>query len=215
MRWAVATLATIALSLIGAGARAAELAALAEGEYIAARLQALGFPDSLRKDLRSGLTNKLLLRVTLQDGARTLATANAQIAVQYDLWDERFRTELSVNGAVLSTLELRTVEETVAWLNDLRLPRLFKAPAAASALKLKAQVLLNPIERERMEHIREWVKDNSSYVPLEGGTRGASPETGSNAIFNRIFEQYAAGEDMAAQWRIEVESQPFGGARRP
>jgi hypothetical protein len=203
------------LMTIGALAHAAELTALVEGEYIGARLQTLGFPDSLRKDLRSGLTNKLLLRVTLHEGARTLVTSNAQVDLQYDLWDERFHTELSVNGTLLSTPELRTVEEAIAWLNDLRLPRLFKAPVGETALTLKAQVLLNPIERERMERIREWVKDNSSYVPLEGAARGTSPETGANAIFNRIFEQYVAGEELAAQWRQEVASVPFGGGKRP
>lgn len=207
----------LALLLISIAALAhpAELTALIEGEYIGARLQALGFPDSLRKDLRSGLTNKLLLRVTLHEGERTVVTSNAQISLQYDLWDERFHTELFVNGTLLSTPELRTVEEAVAWLNDLRLPRLFKTPAGETAFTLKAQVLLNPIERERLERIREWVKDNSSYVPLEGAARGAGPETGANAIFNRIFEQYVAGEELAAQWRQEVASAPFGGSKRP
>ncbi len=202
------------LLLVGAFAHPAELTALVEGEYIGARLQALGFPEGLPKDLRSGLTNRVLLRVTLHEGEQTLLTSNAQIALQYDLWDERFRTELSVNGSVLSAPELRTVEETVAWLNDLRLPRLFRAPASSNALSLKAQVLLNPIARERMERIREWVKDNSTYVPLEGTSRGTGPETGANAIFNRIFEQYVAGEDLAAEWRQEVQSAPFG-VKRP
>jgi hypothetical protein len=207
----------LALLLISIAALAhpAELTALIEGEYIGARVQTLGFPESLRKDLRSGLTNKLLLRVALQEGARTLVISNAQIHLQYDLWDERFHTELFVNGTPMSTPELRTVDDALAWLNDLRLPRLFKTPAGAAARTLKAQVLLNPIERERMERIREWVKDNSSYVPLEGAARGTSPESGANAIFNRIFEQYAAGEDLAAQWRQEVTSAPFGAGKQP
>jgi hypothetical protein len=205
------------LLLLSAGALAhsAELAVVIEGEYIGARLQALGFPDSLRKDLRSGLTNEVLLRVTLQEGTRTLVTSNAQISLQYDLWDERFHTELLVNGTPLSVPELRTVDQAVSWLNDLRVPRLFKIPAGDAALTLKAQVLLNPIERERMERIRDWVKDNSSYVPLEGAARGTSPESSANAIFNRIFEQYVAGEDLAAQWRQEVMSAPFGRSKRP
>lgn len=200
---------------VGALAHSAELAPVVEGEYIGAHLQALGFPDSLRKDLRSGLTNKVLLRMTLHEGTRTLVTSNAQINLQYDLWDERFHTELFVNGTMLSAPELRTVDQAVSWLNDLQLPRLFKTPAGDAALTLKAQILLNPIERERMDRIRDWVKDNSSYVPLEGAARGTSPESGANAIFNRIFEQYLAGEDLAAQWRQEVTSAPFGGSKRP
>ncbi|MET0533966.1 MAG: hypothetical protein ABW171_07045 [Steroidobacter sp.] len=212
MTRAALTLLLILMMTVGA-AQSAELTVLVEGEHIGARLQSLGFPDSLRKDLRSGLTNKLLLRVTMQEGERVLATSNARVELQYDLWDKRFRTELSINGTASSPPELHTVEEALAWLHDLRLPRLFLTPASTQALTLQAQVLLNPIERERMERIREWVKDNSSYVPLESATRGTSPETGANAVFNRIFEQYVAGEDLAAQWRQEVVSSPFSSKR--
>ena len=105
---------------------------------------------------------------------------------------------------------LRTVEEALAWLIDLRLPKLFAVPSAPGGpLTLHAEVLLNPIERERMEQIRKWVKENSSYVPLDGaGVRGSAPASGSNAVFNRIFEQYA-GQDVAAEWRQEIVSAPF------
>ena len=36
----------------------------------------------------------------------------------------------------------------------------------------------------------------------------------SNAIFNRIFEQYADGSDVAAAWRAAVDEPPFP-ARQP
>jgi hypothetical protein len=208
-------LCALCLLLIGALAQAADLTHFAQDGRIGARLRALGYPESLRKDLRSGLTNRLLVKISLQEGGRALETANAQIALQYDLWDERFHVELSVNGVALDGPQLRDVEAALAWLSDLRLPGLFKEPATASTLTLKAQVLLNPIERERMERIREWVQENSSYVPLEGAARGPSPEQGSNALFNRIFEQYVAGEQVAAQWKQEVTSSPFGSVTRP
>lgn len=202
-------LCSLWLLLASTMAQAAELTHFIEDRHIGARVQALAFPESLRKDLRSGLTNRLLMRMTLQEGAQSRAAATVQIALQYDLWDERFRVELIVNGTVIDAPVLRTVDEAVSWLRDLRLPRLFESPASTGSLTLKVEALLNPIERERMERIREWVTENSSYVPLESGTQGTTSETGSNAMFNRIFEQYAAGKDVAAQWRQEVVSAPF------
>lgn len=189
--------------------QAAELTHFIEDRHIGARVQALAFPESLRKDLRSGLTNRLLMRLNLQEGAQSRAAATVQIALQYDLWDERFRVELVINGTALDAPVLRTVDEAMSWLRDLRLPRLFESPATPGALTLKVEALLNPIERERMERIREWVTENSSYVPLESGTKGTAPESSSNAMFNRIFEQYASGQDVAAQWRQDVVSAPF------
>jgi hypothetical protein len=31
----------------------------------------------------------------------------------------------------------------------------------------------------------------------------------NNALFNRIFEQYADGEQLAATWRVALESRAF------
>src|SRR5262245_3006800 len=80
-----------------------------------------------------------------------------------------------------------------------------------SALVLKAEVLLNPIDRERMEAIRKWVEENTA--PTTRGLNGTSPagntSPSANAIFNRIFEQYAIGGDFAAVWKESLTSQSF------
>jgi hypothetical protein len=202
------------LLLVCTTVQAAELTHFIADRKLGARVQALAFPESLRKDLRSGLTNRLLLRVSLLQGEQPRGTAAVEIALKYDLWDERFQSELSINGAAASSPGLRTVEEAVSWLSDLRLPGLFDAPASGGTFTLRVEALLNPIERERLERIREWVKENSNYVPIDGGARGTASEAGSNAIFNRIFDQYASGDDVAAQWRQEVVSAPFSVSAR-
>lgn len=205
-------LCLIVLWLLGAPAHAANITPVIRDRHIGARVLGLALPDNLRKDLRSGLTNRLLLRITLLEGERTLANANVEVALKYDLWDERFRSQLTVNGTPVSAPELRTVEDAWNWLIDLSLMPLFDQPTAVAAVTLRAEVLLNPIERERMDQIREWVKENSRYVPLEGAPSAASDS--SNSIFNRIFERYAADPDMAAQWREEVKSAPFDASAR-
>lgn len=205
-------LCLIVLLLLGARAQAADIAPVIRDRHIGARARGLDLPNSLRKDLRSGLTNRLMLRITLLEGGQTLANANVEIALKYDLWDERFRSQLTVNGTPLSAPELRTVEDAWNWLADLNLMPLFDRPAKAGAMTMRAEVLLNPIERERMDQIREWVKENSRYVPLEGAPTAASDS--SNSIFNRIFERYAADPNTAAQWREEVKSAPFDAGAR-
>jgi hypothetical protein len=205
-------LCLIVLVLLGALTQAADIAPMIRDRHIGARIRGLALPDSLRKDLRSGLTNRLLLRISLLEGGQTLASANVEIALKYDLWDERFRSQLTVNGTPLSAPELRTVEDAWKWLVDLRLMPLFDPPATTAAVTMRAEVLLNPIERERMDQIREWVKQNSRYVPLEGAPSAASDS--SNSIFNRIFERYATNPDTAAQWREEVKSAPFDASAR-
>jgi len=203
------------LLLMSAAVQAAELTHFIADRKIGARVQALAFPESLRKDLRSGLTNRLLLRASLLQGEQPRGMATVEIALKYDLWDERFQTELTINGAAATAPSVQTVEAAVSWMSDLRLPGLFDIPAGGGTFTLQVEALLNPIEHERLERIREWVKENSRYVPLDGTARSTTPEEGSNAIFNRIFDQYAAGDDLAAQWRREVVSAPFTVSQPP
>jgi hypothetical protein len=203
----------IVLLFLNAAAQAADVTPVIHERHIGARVRGLALPESLRKELRSGLTNRLLLRITLLEGAQTRASAHVEIAFKYDLWDERFRSRLTVNGVALSAPDLRTVEDAWSWLIDLSLMPLFDRPVTATTLTLQAEVLLNPIERERMDQIREWVKENSRYVPLEGAP-GAASESASNTVFIRIFERYAADQDMSAQRRERVVSAPFNVSAR-
>jgi hypothetical protein len=193
---------------VGTSAQAAELTHFVSERRIGARIRVLDYPESLRKDLLSGLTTRLLVHMSLLQGDQSRDTAGVEIALKYDLWDELFRVELSIDGAAASAPQLRTAEEALAWLNDLRLPALFEVPAGKGTFILKAEALMNPVERERLERIRKWIKENSSYVPVDG-TRGSTSESGSNAILNRIFERYTSGDDVAAQWQREVVSAPF------
>jgi hypothetical protein len=56
------------LLLVSATVQAAELTHFIGERRLGARIQALAYPDSLHKDLRSGLTNRLLMRVSLLQG---------------------------------------------------------------------------------------------------------------------------------------------------
>ena len=120
---------------------------------------------------------------------------------------------LTVNGVVVSARTCSNVTEVQAILADMRLPGLFaRSEVPGGGAMLRAEMLLNPIERERMAAIRKWVAENSTYTPSD--TDGFGSEKGvassrSNAIFNRIFEQYSQGMDLVAAWKETVTSKPF------
>jgi len=195
----------IGLMLWIASSHAAELIPIVNNGVIGARLAGLGFPDSLHKDMRSGLTNRVFIRVILNEQDKQRGMRSIEITVKYDLWDETFSVVQRRDAAVVRTQVLKTQGEVLAYLRGLDMPDLFPMVASTRSLTLHADVLLNPIQRERMEQIQKWVRENSSYVPIEGAA-----ESSSNAMFNRIFEQYAgAGGDAAAEWRESAVSAVF------
>lgn len=185
---------------------AAEVAAtLIEGK-LGARVNAISFPATLPKELNSGLTNRLYARVSLMDAKETVSHRTIEIAIRYDLWDQVFSVVSTMDGAIVDSRSLGSMAEVNGLLAALPLPRLFDAATVPNThdLVLRVEVLLNPIGREKMRTIRKWVAQNNT--PEAGPNQGISM---SNAIFNRILDQYADGSDIAAAWRADLASAPF------
>jgi hypothetical protein len=204
-------LALAILLLAGAlPASAAELVAVAEGNYVGAQLRGLRLPATLRKDLVSGLTNRVLIRMTLAIEGRTMAQPVIALGIKYDLWEETFRMTVSVDDRELPARTLRKIEDVLTMLADLPLDSVFRSSdlQAGRTHTLLAEILFDPIDRERMENIRRWVARNSA-LPTGGAQGTAGGSSPSAALFNAIFEQYAAGADVASTSRDTATSAPF------
>ena len=199
---------TFALLLQASIGWAAQLTPSLDGGQMSVLIESTAWPDTLRKDLTSGLTTRILIRVTLAREAAIVQQRAVEIAVRYDLWDERFVMSVALDGAKAETLTIKSLDEVRAALRQLRLPRLFATSGMppAQSHTVTTEILLNPVDRERMEMIRKWVAENS-IAAADIGNRNTGGL--SVAIFNRIFEQYAKGADIAAIWRETSTSRPF------
>jgi hypothetical protein len=193
------------LLLASASVDAAEMSVTLIDGKLGARIDAISYPSSLPKELISGLTNRLYARVTLMDALEIVGQRSVEIAIRYDLWDQKYSVVSALDGAIVESRSVATSAEMNELLGALPLPGLFDlSTLSAHSLVLRVDVLLNPIDREKMRMIRKWVAQNSA--PDVNGDQGISV---SNAIFNRIFEQYADGSNVAAAWRVAVTSNPF------
>ena len=199
------------LALASASTQAADVVPFIENGMLGARVRDLDFPASFPKDLTSGLTSHVMVRLSLRAPGRPDAQRVVELAVKYDLWEETFRFTLSIDGHVLMSDTQAGRDAMLARLRDARLPALFPEAGLTPgvAYSLHADVLLNPIDAERMEKIRKWVAENSAYTPGQADVPGTGTTTASNEIFNRIFDQFATGSRTAAIWRETVVSSPF------
>lgn len=189
---------------------AAELIPVTEGNYVGAQLRGLRLPDTLRKDLVSGLTNRMLIRMTLAAEGQTMSQSVITLGIKYDLWEETFRMTLAVDDRELPARTFTKIEDVLNVLADLPLNGIFQSSALQPGRMhtLLAEVLFDPIDRERMENIRRWVARNSA-LPTGGAQGAPSGSSPSAALFNAIFEQYAAGADIASISRDAATSAPF------
>jgi len=194
------------LWLCSAVASAATVSPTLVDGTLGARVDALDYPPNLSTELESGLTTRLYVRVSIIDGAKVLQQRTMEISIRYDLWDQAFIATRTVDNAPTESKEFTSRGEVDAYLASLYLPRLFTVNTLPGNrdLVLRAELLLNPISREKLRMIRKWVAQNST--PNIGTDQGVST---SNTIFNRIFEQYADGADIAAEWRVDLRSSAF------
>lgn len=191
-------------------AEAADLVPYAESNYVGAQLRGLQLPVTLRQDLVSGLTNRMLVRMTLAAEGRTISQSVIALGIKYDLWEESFRMTVSVDDRELPARTLAKIEDVLSVLADLPLHAVLRSSdlQPARTYTLLAEVLFDPVDRERMENIRRWVARNSA-LPTSGAQAATGGSSPSAALFNAIFEQYAAGADIASTARDSAASGPF------
>jgi hypothetical protein len=189
---------------LSAAATAADLTPVQSNGELGIRLDGLAYPSTLPRELESGLTNRFFVRVRLLDAQTVLQERTVEIAIRYDLWDQNYLVVHTVDGVSGEARRLVSAEMK-AWLSSLPMTGLFttRGLSANRDLTLSAEVLLNPIDREKLSMIRKWVAENSTPINADQGI------STSNTVFNRIFEQYASGSDLAAVWHVVLTSPPF------
>ena len=204
----------LALLLVTHDVRAAQLTPLLQRGELGVDLKGASLPPTLRKDLVSGLTNRIVIRVTLLSSGQPVAQKLVGFAIKYDLWEESFGVKVDVDAMLVSASTGQKLDEVIAMLTDLNLPHLFAVDASTAdqSITLTAEILFDPVEKERMEEIRKWVAENNRSGPPEASSLSAglpAPRSTSARLFNRIFEQYASGAPVAATWKQTVTSKPF------
>jgi hypothetical protein len=200
-------------------ALSAQLSISGQGYDLKTVVSGVAFPTRLPQDLKSGLSNNILIRLELLHDSQIDAQADVLLAVRYDLWEEVFSiTETSGSLTVLHE-ELGTVDKVMDFLSRISVPDVLgleKRPTTG-IYRLRARILLNPIDKERLDNLQKWVAENAGSVGSEN--TGAPGELGAgltapagapapNSLCNRIFRGYS-GTGAAATWLETVESRPF------
>ena len=194
---------------------AAQLTATIRQQRLGLVIEGVRLPQSFLKDVTSGLTSRILIQLTLLDGGMPIASKGVDIALKYDLWEESFSMTLAVDSTTVESRTLARTEDVIAMLSHLSVPSLFPTARLdrTRALTIAARVLFNPIERERLDEIRKWVAENSRPSPPDpqnaSGVPAPPPGSESHSLFDRIFEQYAAGAAVAAAFSDSGVSKPF------
>jgi len=188
---------------------AAEVSHFVVNSRLGVQIKGLPFPADLAKDLKTGFTTRIVIRVTLLLESKPVARELIAMAVTYDLWDEQFRIVTTIHGTTRGVETVADVAQVIAGLGDMRFATSFAVrDLPHGRYRLQTSTLLNPIEKERLEQLRRWVAENSTQTGglHPGSDDPAAPLSGATSadVLNGIFELYIKGEDVAA-WHFEPE----------
>ncbi|MBT4763294.1 MAG: hypothetical protein HOO06_16490 [Bdellovibrionaceae bacterium] len=177
------------------------------------RINNINYPEKLKSEISSGLVTKILIQLSLLENQIILDNQIIELRIQYDLWDENYMVKGAMNKRKLETIYYKNRELLLEKMNRLKFNNIFKLTPGIKGenLQIKADILLNPIYKEKMHHIRKWVAENSISATLGGSnkTNLKAVRSSGNPMFNRIFEQLTQGENMAGVWRVTGKTKKF------
>lgn len=177
-------------------------------------------PHTLRADLSSGLTNRIVLQIVLLRETARVAQRTAEVSVKYDLWDEIYRMTVTVEGTVVASRTYARVDEVMRALSSVQLPGLFAVDELSDSahLQLAVKIVFDPIDKARLEELRQWVQENTTpatppvppnVAEIGPGAQASAPEPQQHSLFDRIFEQYPSGASVAGTWQDSGSSAEF------
>lgn len=181
-----------------------------QGRRLGVKIEKIAYPQKLLAELKSGFTNRLIVEIQIQVENKVVGKKQIQLVSKYDLWEETFTLFLVSDGIVLKKQTYTKIAEVIKSLDPLIATDVMAIPSSINSGQsffLRVELSLNPIEKEKMQEVQKWVRENSTAAA--SGFSGIISRPVSGKMFADLFSQVAQGQDNAATWRVSAESAPM------
>jgi len=125
------------------------------------------YPNSIiDKELRSGLPNDISLILSINQQEKKIIAIRQNYQITYDLWDEIYTVKITKNTVANSTRRLKSHAELMAFINRIELnsKEAFAQLKTGMTYQLRGQVMINPVETERIDKIRAWIASSQGHA---------------------------------------------------
>lgn len=210
------------LSLTGCWqVQATQLQSDIEGNSVNVMVKDIDYPAQfVEKELDSGLPNTINIFVTMMSGSEVVYGFSVNYHVVYDLWDEVYVLKQQTSKGVNLTKTFRSKSLLLSYMQRFEQKAFYLVDDLAKhkALMLTAQVVVNPVETERIKKIQAWIANSKGFeAKLDSnnklqvvsnsptGSVAARAATGSGPRFQKLFDnilaQYMNSDELPALWR--------------
>ncbi|MCX7944857.1 MAG: hypothetical protein N2746_10165 [Deltaproteobacteria bacterium] len=156
-------------------------------------------PKELYKRLSSGLSNRLILSIEIKErrGGTIAFKKEYVFEVIYDVWDEKYRlfTFDPTKKLRFETSNKEEIYTKFVEIEDLRICDV-KALSADTLYNIKVKVIINPVSKEIIEKIKEYLADPEST------SKGSPPRT----IFGSFVNVFIPELNTENIYKYELKS---------
>jgi hypothetical protein len=180
----------------------------------------------LSKALNSGLPNNISLWLTLTHNSEQVQAIHLNHQITYDLWDEVYLVQSQSSTGVQSSHTVNSLEQLLQILSSMTLDNIMpgRTIKASSGYQLKAQVIVNPVQIDRIKKIQAWIASSNghkkpstvlAHKPVGLGANASAVDFGVSAtgvastgprfqkLFDKILEQYTQSDEIPALWHSQ------------
>lgn len=191
----------------------------------------LQYPKAkLGKALKSGLPNNISLWLSLTHNGKQIQAVHLNHQITFDLWDEVYLLQSRSSTGVQSSHSVKSLEQLLQMLSSMTIDNIMpeRAIATSNGYQLKAQVIVNPVQIERIKKIQAWIASSNGYSKPAGNLTqraatisnvtanvAAKVDVGASSagvtssgprfqkLFDKILEQYAQSDEIPALWHSQ------------
>lgn len=175
-----------------------ELKAEANNKHLIVTVTDVKYPDDItEKELSSGLPNDITLIVSISHQGNKVFALSANYQITYDLWDEVYRVKITDSLGKVFNKSIGKKQQVMAFIEQLTIENEMAIAGLQDNVvyNLSAQVLVNPVKRERINKIKAWIADSQGYSYSNDSESDASVVSGNPAS---TVHNYTPGEVNAS-----------------
>lgn len=151
---------------ISASVRGLEITANIVEQHLKVVASSINYPERIKtKELKSGLPNNISLLVSINWQNNKIFVNRINYQITYDLWDEIYRVQVSDDKQIKSTKSFESNLELLDFISHFELvsKEVVSALVAGQEYQISGQVLVNPVQAERIDKIRTWIANSQGH----------------------------------------------------
>ncbi|WOH38272.1 hypothetical protein RI844_03275 [Thalassotalea fonticola] len=193
----------------------------------------INYPQNLiENELTSGLPNNFTVIFSVKNKKGVHYVKSITYQITFDLWDEIYLIKTISDNVNSDVRTLSKKADIIDFINKIRFEsaEILTGLTKNQAYEITAQVLVNPVNTQRIEKIRRWIASSQGFSELSEDSQHnrsprpiSTPSASSSAnvtdtgiggsarprfqkLFDQIMEQYMELKETPALWKSDVAS---------